>query len=70
MRSLLVGGAGLLGASYYCYFSGSPWFFQHFVMPAARALDPETAHRASIFLAAKGLVPRDRTKDPEILVGS
>ena len=67
-RSVMVGAGLLAGASCYCYFSGNPWFFQHVVMPAARCLEPENAHRASIFLASRGLVPKDRDKDPEILV--
>ena len=65
---MFVGGAGLFGASCYCYFSGSPWFFEHVVMPTARVLDPETAHRTAILLASKGLIPRERKIDPEILV--
>lgn len=68
LKSAVVVGGGLLGASCYLYFSGSPRFFEHVVMPAARVLDPETAHRAAIRLAARGLIPKDRTKDPDILV--
>ena len=68
LGKILVGCAGFVGASSYCYFSGSPLFFQHLVMPAARMLDPETAHRASILLASRALVPRDRRKDPHVLV--
>ena len=70
VRKVLAGGAGLLGAGCYCYFSGNPWFFQHVGMPATRLLDPETAHRTSIFLASKGLLPKQKKKDPDILVTS
>ena len=70
LKSAVVVGGGLLGTSCYLYFSGSPWFFKHVVMPAARVLDPETAHRAAVGLAARGLIPKDRTKDPDILVRS
>ena len=68
VKSALVGGGILVGMGSYCYFSGSPWFFGHVVMPAVRLMDPERAHRTSVFLASKGLLPRDREKDPDILV--
>ncbi len=68
VKLLLSAGAGLLGLSGYSYFSGSPWFYQWVVMPTASLLDPEKAHTTAVHLAAKGLVPRQRGKDPEILV--
>ena len=68
VRAVLAGGAGLLGVSCYGYFSGSPWFFQHVAMPSLRLLDPETAHRVSVLLVSRGLIPRERYKDPDILV--
>ena len=68
VRAIVGGSAGLLGLSCYGYFSGSPWFFQRVAMPAIRVLDPETAHRTSIFMASKGLLPKQRLKDPDILV--
>lgn len=68
VRAVVGSGAGLLGLGCYCYFSGSPWFFQHVAMPAIKVLDPETAHKTSIFVASKGLLPRQRHKDPDILV--
>lgn len=38
-------------------------------MPVAmRVLDPERSHTFAVWLASKGLVPVDRTGDPEILV--
>lgn len=67
-KTVFAGSLGLLGVGCYCYLSGSPWFFKHVAMPAARVLDPETAHRTSIFLASKGLLPKDRSKDPMVLV--
>lgn len=63
-----VGGTSLLGVSCYCYFSGSPWFFQHVAMPISRMLDPEKAHRTSVFLASHRLIPKAKQKDPDILV--
>ena len=68
VRVFLAGGAGLVGVSCYCYFSGNPWFFQHVVMPVVRLMDPEKAHRTGVLLASKGLLPKDRNKDPDILV--
>lgn len=68
LKTVLAGSAGLAGVGCYCYFSGTPWFFQRVVMPVSRILDPENAHRAAILLASRGLVPKDRSKDSEILV--
>ncbi len=39
-------------------------------MPITRAMDPERAHKMSVFLASRGFVPRTKDKDPEILVRS
>jgi len=64
-----AGAACLLGLSGYSYFSGSPWFYQYVVMPAVARMDPERAHLAAVWAASKGLVPRDRSRDPDILVG-
>lgn len=63
-----AGAACLAGLSGYCYFSGNPWFFEYVVMPSAHRMDPERVHLAAVYLAAKGLVPIDRSKDPAILV--
>ena len=68
LKSLVAGGVGLLAGNCYWYLSGSPWYYKHVVMPGARMLDPETAHRVSILLAARGIIPKDRSKDSEILV--
>ena len=38
-------------------------------MPAVARMDPERAHLAAVWAASKGLVPRDRSRDPDILVG-
>ena len=64
------GSVCLLGLSGYLYFSGNPWFYQRVVMPAATRMDPERAHLAAVWAAARGLVPRDHSRDPAILVGS
>ena len=58
----------LLGASGYCYFSGTHWFFSNIVMPSTKRMDPERAHRVAVYLASKHLVPKDRNKDDVILV--
>ena len=67
-RAFAIGGACLLGLSGYGYFAGSPWFYKHVVMPAAGHMDPERAHVTAVYLASKGLVAKDRTTDPDILV--
>ncbi|CAI8032920.1 Dihydroorotate dehydrogenase (quinone), mitochondrial [Geodia barretti] len=36
-------------------------------MPLLSRLDPETAHLAAVYVAAKGMAPRDLNKDPQIL---
>ena len=63
-----AGAACLVGLSGYAYFAGSPWFYQRVVMPAVSCMDPEQAHLWAVYLASKGLVPRDHSKDPAILV--
>jgi hypothetical protein len=68
VKTVLAGGVGLVGGNCYWYFSGSPWYFQRVVMPAARMLEPETADRVAIQLASKGIVPKDKGKDFDILV--
>ena len=64
------GSVCLLGLSGYLYFSGNPWFYQRVVMPTVTRMDPERAHLAAVWAASRGLVPRDHSKDPAILVGS
>ena len=58
----------LLGASGYCYFSGTPWFFSNVLMPSIKWVDPEIAHRFGVSLAANRLIPRERCKDDGVLV--
>ena len=62
-----VGTACLLGVSGYSYISGNAWFFKRVSMPLLSRLDPETAHVVAVYVASKGLAPRDRTHDPHIL---
>ena len=38
-------------------------------MPIVARMDPEGAHRAAVYIASKGLAPRNRGRDPPILVG-
>ena len=61
---------GCTGLAFGSYFSarGNEQFYSSFIMPAVQLLDPERAHVFAVWLAAKGLVPRDRDRDPEILV--
>ena len=65
---IAVGTAGLLGLSGFCYLKGSPIFFDRVVMPAVSRMDPERAHRAAVWLASMGIVPRDNSEDPTGLV--
>ena len=37
-------------------------------MPTLAQVDPERAHSATVYVASKGLAPRDLRKDPQILV--
>ena len=68
IRLMVSVGAGLLGLSGYCYLKGSPLFFEHVIMPAVSRMDPERAHQAAVWLASMGVVPRDNSKDPAVLV--
>lgn len=65
---LSAGAACLLGVSGYSYFSGNSWFFKRIAMPLVARADPETAHVAAVYVASKGLAPRDLKQDPQILV--
>ncbi len=64
--SLAVLGAG--GGLCYGYFSCNSWMFETVFMPLTRRLDPEQAHLTAVALAARGWVPQDKSKDPDILV--
>ena len=69
IKLVFSGGALVLGASCcFSYFKGSPWLFEHIAMPITKAMDPEKAHKMSVYLASKGLLPRINGKDPENLV--
>lgn len=65
---LSAGAACLLGMSGYAYISNKSWFFENIAMPIVARVDPERAHSAAVYIASKGLTPRDLGKDPEILV--
>ncbi|UJR33104.1 hypothetical protein I4U23_020561 [Adineta vaga] len=68
LRSALkacVGGCFIfVGANIYF---GSERFYEQFVMPTLRWIDPETVHRLSIQMAKYGLVPRMKSVDDPIL---
>ena len=72
LRALLQAGGVLLagagGGLCYGYFSCNSWMFDNVFMPATRCVDPERAHVLAVKLAARGLVPRDKSRDPDILV--
>lgn len=72
LRKFLKAGSacllGVTGGVGYGYFSGSPWLFDRLLMPLVKCVDPERAHVMAVLLASKGLVPRDRTVDPDMLV--
>ena len=65
---LSTGTACLLGVSGYLYISGNSWFFDRIAMPTMARVDPERAHSAAVYVASKGLAPRDLRRDPQILV--
>lgn len=52
--------AGLLGIS---LATNQEWPFRYIAMPMVSLLDPEKAHKCSIWLASRGIVPHDFTKD-------
>ena len=65
---LSTGTAFLLSISGYSYISGNPWFFERIFMPTVAKMDPEKAHLTAVYIASKGLAPKDFGKDPPILV--
>ena len=69
IRALVsTGTACLVGVSGYLHISGNSWFFDRVAMPIVARVDPERAHTAAVYIASKGLAPRDFRKDPKILV--
>ncbi|KAL9974859.1 hypothetical protein ACROYT_G011955 [Oculina patagonica] len=73
VRSLINHGIALVGCTtVICTFhfstKGDERFYRYILMPTAmRVLDPERSHTFAVWMASKGLVPVDRTEDPEIL---
>ena len=67
-KALLV--AGGLGAATLAFglFAGSEWTYRCLVIPAISLLEPEKAHRSAVFLASKGLVPKDKSNIGSSLV--
>lgn len=61
----IVGLAGFVAGALY---SDREWAYRYVAMPITSCMDPERAHRTSIWLASKGIVPVDSTIDPPILV--
>ena len=76
VRSLVNHGLAVVGCTtvivtYHFSTNGDERFYRSIIMPAAmRILDAERAHTFAVWLASKGLVPVDRTGDPEILVNA
>ena len=64
-----AGGVGLALASLTAS-TNSEWSYKYFAIPLMSFLDPEISHRAAVWLASKGLVPKDTRPDPPSLVGS
>ena len=65
LKACAAGGVLFIGANIYL---GSERFYEEFVMPALRYIDPETVHRWSIQMAKYGIVPRMKSTDDPILV--
>lgn len=64
-----MGCTAVLGTFHFSTIKGNERFYRSILMPVAmRVLDPERSHTFAVWLASKGLVPVDRTGDPEILV--
>lgn len=64
-----MGCTAVLGTLHFSTIKGNERFYRSILMPVAmRVLDPERSHTFAVWLASKGLVPVDRTGDPEILV--
>jgi dihydroorotate dehydrogenase len=61
---------GCTSVAFCGYFTirGDDQFYKNVIMPVIKLLDAERAHILAVKLASYGLVPRDREKDPEILV--
>ena len=74
VRSLINHGIALVGCTtvictFHFSIRGNEGFYRSILMPVAmRVLDPERSHTFAVWMASKGLIPVDRTGDPEILV--
>lgn len=51
----------------HCIYSGNEKFYQDFVMPWIRVIDPETTHNIAVMLAKYRFVPKQKKPDPPIL---
>ncbi|XP_064393110.1 dihydroorotate dehydrogenase (quinone), mitochondrial-like isoform X2 [Halichondria panicea] len=67
LRAGSVAVLSMSGGLCYGYFTFHQWMFDTVFMPITRQLDPETAHLSAVALAARGWLPRDKSKDPDIL---
>ena len=73
MKSLIRHGVAFIGCTgvvfvSYLSFKGDEKFYKSVLMPAVRLMDAEKSHSIAVWLAAKGLIPRDEAVDPQILV--
>ena len=67
---MILGGGGLLFASYLTA-TGDEHFYAELLMPSLqRLLDPETAHRLAVHFTSLGLLPRTAFQDSDMLVGA
>ena len=62
-----LAGVGAYGASQVdCDSEVARWLYGSIIMPALRAVDAETAHRAGVLATSLGLAPRQRAPDAEV----
>lgn len=66
MVGLLAGGS--LAFAAFAIRDGNEKFFRDYVMPVAKLLDPETAHRCAIYAMKYKIIAKQRLPDPPSLV--
>lgn len=67
---IILGGGGLLFASYLTA-TGDEHFYTEHLMPTLQGLlDPESAHRLAVRVTSLGLLPRATFQDSDMLVGA
>jgi hypothetical protein len=65
---ILVGAGGSLVFGGIGVWSGNEKFYQQFLNPFFAKMDPETSHRAAIYVAKYHLIKNHNHSDPDILV--